>query len=118
MSGRRPSVGEAGAVVVPEGVVLVTLRRRPSGPRRRAVGEVPAQQEGIRGFAAGRNFALQAERADAGALGGFRAELPIFGEVVPEEHGAGPPLGGGPAAQVTHPASTGVEQAERAGEDT
>ena len=91
------------------------LGRGPAGPRGRPVRKVPGQQESVGGLSARRDLAREAERAGAGALVSFGPESPIFGEVVPVEHGTGPPFGGRPTAQITHAPSARVEQAKGEG---
>jgi len=109
---RLPRVGEALRVVVPNDVLFVPLGRVPAAPLRRAVGEVPAQQEGIPGLGARRDLPLQAERPYLGACVHFRAQFAIGGEVVPVKLRAGPPLRARPAPQAGY-FSAGAEHRER-----
>ena len=76
---------------------------------------MPAQKKRIFRFGAGGDLALQADRAREFALGGFGAELAIGGEVVPEEHGTGPPFGGRPSSQVADSPASRREDAESDG---
>src|ERR1035438_4299140 len=57
-----PGVGEAGGVVVAEECVFLTFGRTPSAAARRAIGEVPGEEEGEIGVAAGRGGAGKAGR--------------------------------------------------------
>ena len=82
---RFPGIAESGAVMVSNEVVLVTLRRFPPAPPRSTVGKMPAQKERILRFAARPNLALEADRAYRTPHRRFGSELPVGGEVVPEE---------------------------------
>jgi hypothetical protein len=110
--GGGPGVGEAGGVVVADEGVFVALGSVPAAAARRAIGEMPGEQEGEIGVRAGGDGAVEAERAD-GPLGGLGAEFAIGGEIVPEEHGGVPPAVALPAAQVGDVGAGGVERGER-----
>src|SRR4051812_5765054 len=75
--GDRPGVGKFRGVPVANQVPLVPLRRRPAGALRRAVGEVPGEDEGKLGLGSGGNPALQANGADRAGLLGVGAERAI-----------------------------------------
>jgi hypothetical protein len=109
--GGLPGAGEARGVMIADDGVLIAFGRGPAGPGGRAIREMPGEQEGVGGFGAGRDFLLQAERADGLAVRGFGAELAVVAEVVPKEQGAGPPFGVGPAAQVSELAF-GLDEAD------
>ena len=89
--GGGPGVGEAGGVVIADEGVFVALGRGPAAAARRAIGEVPGEEEGEIGVRAGGDGAVEAESADGAAGFGFGAEFAIGGEIVPEEHGGVPP---------------------------
>src|ERR1019366_1159716 len=76
---------------------------------RRAIGEVPGEEEGEIGVAAGRDGAVKAKSADGADFGGFGAEFAIRGEIVPEEHGGIPPASLFPAAEVSDAIVGGME---------
>ncbi len=54
-----PCVLEAGAIVIAEDGIFIALRRIPTGPRCRTIGETPRQHKGERRFGAGSDFLLQ-----------------------------------------------------------
>ena len=65
--GGGPGVGEAGGVVVADESVFVALGRSPTAAARRAIGEMPGEEEGEIGVGAGSEGAVETERADAAA---------------------------------------------------
>src|ERR1039458_7416548 len=107
-----PGVGEAGGVVVAEKGVFLTFGRTPAAAARRAIGEVPGEEEGEIGVAAGRDGAVKAKSADGADFGGFGAEFAIGGKIVPEEHGGIPPASLFPAAEVSDAIVGGMEGGE------
>src|SRR3982751_4561423 len=109
---RRPGIGKSLAVVVSDVVMLVTLRRGPTGPRWRPIREVPTQEERIVALTVGSNLVLQAEGTDGLAFVGFGPKLSIIREVVPEQHGAGPPLRRRPTTKVADATVALVQQAQ------
>src|ERR1019366_3625874 len=112
ISGSGPGVGEAGGVVVAYEGVLVALGSVPAAAARRAIGEVPGEEEGEIGMRAGRDGAVEAESADGADFGGFGAEFAIGREIVPKEHGGVPPAVARPAAQGGDVGAGGVESGE------
>ena len=107
--GRLPCVGESDAVVVPEVVVLVTLRRGPARPRGGTIGKMPREHERVARVGARRYLALQAQRPGLRSRVGLRPELAVFQEVVPEEIRTRPPFRSGPSAQIADASVIGLQ---------
>ena len=98
--GGAPGVGEARGVVIADEGIFLALGCGPAAAARRAIGKMPGEQEREIGMRAGRDGAVEAERADGAAGLGFGTEFAIGGEIVPEEHRRVPPAVALPAAQV------------------
>ena len=76
--GRLPCVGESDAVVVPEVVVLVALRRGPARPRCGTIGKVPGEHERVARVGSSRYLALQTQRPGLRSRVDLRPELAVF----------------------------------------
>src|SRR4051794_13644107 len=111
MPRRIPRVVEAGAVVIADYRPLITFRRGPSAPLRRAVREAPGKQEGVVGSLPRRDIALHAERPHCAMGLRFGRELPVIREVVPEQHRRVPPTATWPAEPVRQPSTVLIEHA-------
>ncbi len=96
---RGPGVGESLGIVIADDGFLVALGSFPSAPLRRAIREMPGQNECVASRLAWCDGTLQAQGADGTAGVGFIPEPAVVGEIVPEKHGRIPP----PALRPTAP---------------
>src|SRR5438876_313999 len=110
-----PRIFEPLAIVVAKNCVLVPFWRIPAGPCGRPIRKMPGQQKRVLSYRSGADITFETDGGVRSALAAFGPELAVGAEIMPEEHGTGPPLHVRPTGQTRDLAIARPEQSKGKG---
>ena len=111
--GGGPRICKLGGIPIADDGVFLTFRSFPTAMRRRAIGEMPGEDEFVIGGGMRGESALETERTDGAGFIGLRTKFAIGREIVPKQEGRIPPAASRPTFEMSERAVGLIENGER-----